>query len=328
MNFFLPNAVMSLICFIIIIAVLEVAGYLIINKLKAPSSRWSAWIITIFFVTAINIITWHDPPFFRMLAIICTLFLGMKIIVANEYYMTGTLKHPGKFMWIAYSLFWVGMNPSVFSKKGTTGTRKAKKMIIFGSTRLLLGVLIIVFAKWIYHNTSIIPMWAALVTCTLLLLVGLSQFLHFGLLSLNAGLWRLVGYPAYYLFRKPLTSQSLQEFWGRRWNIAFSEMTSIAIYRPLAKMSSKNIALIAAFFFSGILHELAISLPVNNGYGMPLLYFLIQGVGQLLEKRINFSNMFIRRSWVMIWLILPLPLLFHYHFLNEIIWPLIGLHFN
>src|SRR5690606_37647104 len=98
-----------------------------------------------------------------------------------------------------------------------------------------------------------------------------------GLLSISAGMWRLSGVNTDHLFKTPVKAKSLTEFWSKRWNLAFSEMTSVAVFRPLKGKVGNTAALMTAFVFSGLLHELAISVPVNSGYGLPLLYFVIQG---------------------------------------------------
>ena len=56
------------------------------------------------------------------------------------------------------------------------------------------------------------------------------------------------------------------DFWSRRWNLAFSEMTALGVYRPLSGNIGRKAATVAAFLASGLLHELAISLPVLAGY--------------------------------------------------------------
>jgi alginate O-acetyltransferase complex protein AlgI len=148
--------------------------------------------------------------------------------------------------------------------------------------------------------------------------------LHFGVLNINSGIWNLLGYGTYALFKDPFRSLSLAEFWGRRWNFAFSEMTSIAVHRPLKKITNNKIATVVAFAFSGLLHELAISLPVNRGYGLPSLYFVIQAIALLLEKKIQFKSKTLKHVWVLFWLIVPIPLLFHKYFLEGIIWPIVS----
>jgi D-alanyl-lipoteichoic acid acyltransferase DltB (MBOAT superfamily) len=133
------------------------------------------------------------------------------------------------------------------------------------------------------------------------------------------------------LFRAPLLSRSLAEFWGRRWNLAFSEMTATGVYRPLSAAVGKPPALVVAFLFSGLLHELAISLPVRAGFGLPLLYFAIHGVLMLAERGLEragrpiYRRAVLGRAWTTFWLVAPLPVLFHRPFLRGVVWPILGI---
>jgi alginate O-acetyltransferase complex protein AlgI len=164
---------------------------------------------------------------------------------------------------------------------------------------------------------------------TILVLPGLSLLLHFCLCNLLAAAWRLRGVACDALFREPWRSQSLAEFWSRRWNLAFSQMTAIAVYRPLAERWGRGAALMAGFVVSGLLHEMAISMPVRAGFGMPLLYFMIHGVLVLVERELERRGRrlsgWVGRTWAAVWLVAPLPLLFHRHFVAQVIWPLIGI---
>jgi len=166
---------------------------------------------------------------------------------------------------------------------------------------------------------------------SVILLVGFSLILHFGLLGVSAGMWRLQGANTYTLFRQPAKSTSLTELWSKRWNIAFSEMTSITVYRPLKNKIGAEGALMASFIFSGLLHELALSVPVNSGYGLPTAYFIIQGLMVLVEKALLdnkvmiLQNKIIGKVWTFFWLVIPMPLLFHTQFIKQIVWPLAGL---
>jgi hypothetical protein len=149
---------------------------------------------------------------------------------------------------------------------------------------VLAGAALVALAWWVGARTTDSPASSPrLLLGTILLLLGLSLVLHFGLFNLLAGLWRRLGADCHALFRAPLKSASLSEFWGRRWNLAFSEMTALAVFRPLRGIVGRQPATMAAFLFSGFLHELAISLPARAGYGLPLLYFALHAGAMQME---------------------------------------------
>jgi D-alanyl-lipoteichoic acid acyltransferase DltB (MBOAT superfamily) len=220
---------------------------------------------------------------------------------------------------------WSGMRPALFARLGGKPQPGAARLAVSGALRLLAGAALAGAAWLVETHTG----WR--IAATALLLVGLSLTIHFGTFNILAALWRLAGVDCRPLFRAPLQSRSLTEFWGRRWNLAFSEMTAVGAYRPLERVVGKGAATAGAFLFSGLLHELAISVPVAAGYGLPLLYFALQGGLVLLERRLENTAWaltrwgWISRAWTFGWLLLPLPILFHRPFLAGVVWPLIGI---
>jgi alginate O-acetyltransferase complex protein AlgI len=262
-----------------------------------------------------------------MLALIATTFTAMKVIAVAESYKGKilTLKFT---QWAAFS-GWAGMRAQPFETLGAKPLPGAWPMIWFGASRVAAGTVLILLA----HGLVLLHLNAGFTyaVVSVVLLVGFSLLLHFGMLGISAGAWRLQGVNTYLLFKSPAKSMSLTEFWSKRWNVAFSEMTSIAIFRPLRNRVGGAVALMVAFIFSGLLHEIALSVPVNAGYGLPTLYFIIQACVVLLERLLSRSKVkFLQhrvyaRVWTLFWVIAPAPLLFHTEFVKHIVWPLSGL---
>lgn len=303
---------------------LVLGGYIIIKK----NLLLLSYLLLVVSVLAVYLLFQHDAPVSKMVAIIATTFISIKVVAATQSY--NNKKQTLKFtQWIVFATAWAGMRIQIFETLGSKPIPGGWKMIGFGISRMCFGGLLLFISHLIIH--LYINQTYVYVAVTATALMGLSLILHFGILGISAGIWRLNGVNTYYLFKQPAKSKSLTEFWSKRWNIAFSEMTSIIIYRPLNKKYNNTLALILAFAFSGLLHELALSVPVNTGYGLPLLYFIIQAVIVLIEKRITrynvsfLKNGVIAQAWVLFWLIAPIPLLFSKAFIKQIVWSLAGL---
>ncbi|RFZ84752.1 hypothetical protein DYU05_03865 [Mucilaginibacter terrenus] len=311
-------------CFAVINLLVILVGYSLIRA-KAILLNWTILISTIAVVSYLFI---QEGAILRMLAIIATTFTGMKVIAVTEGYRNKNLTLTFK-QWCVYAIGWVGMRAEPFETLGAKPLPCARSMINTGISRVVAGAALILLARYVehrYHSDEF-----TYLAVTALLLVGFSLVLHFGFLAISAGMWRFSGVNTYLLFRHPARALSLTELWSKRWNIAFSEMTSVAVFRPLRKRMGPAAALLIAFVFSGLLHELALSVPVNAGYGLPTLYFLLQGLLVLVEKLLMSKNIFflknnlVGRVWVFFWLVLPMPLLFHPAFIKGILWPMAGL---
>ena len=159
-------------------------------------------------------------------------------------------------------------------------------------------------------------------------MIGLVLFLHFGVFDLLALAWRRIGITAQPVMRAPLWAASLAEFWGKRWNTAFSTLAHQFVFRPVARRYGTIKATLAVFLISGLLHEAVISLPARGGYGLPTTYFALQGMGILLERsalgrRLGLGHGF--RGWLFTVLLAGLPAywLFHPIFVRNVILPML-----
>jgi hypothetical protein len=289
-----------------------VLAFLVAHAPWIRAARAAAWALVVVSVGVAHRGTTAQPAGFRMLVVIGALFFAMKALVSVESRARdGTWLPP--LRWAAFATVWPGMRPALVARL-QPGRSGAATLLKTGLAYMGLGTTLFLLAHLAWRLT------ASAVLATVLLLPALSFLLHFGAFGVVAGLWRAAGADVGPLFRTPWRPAGLGEFWSRRWNLAFSEMTSLAVYRPLALRVGKRAALVAGFLFSGLLHEVAISLPVRAGYGRPMLYFAIHGVlTQLERERGPFG-----RPATFLAVVLPLPLLFHQPFLQGVIWPLLG----
>jgi hypothetical protein len=157
-------------------------------------------------------------------------------------------------------------------------------------------------------------------------MLGLVLLLHFGSFQLLALFWQMRGVAATPIMRSPLVSLSLAEFWGRRWNLGFRQLAHDLIFRPLRSRLGVAGAGFLVFVVSGMIHDLVISVPARGGYGLPTLYFTLQGAGVLVERtelgdKIGLGRGM--RGWFFMALITAGPVfwLFHSRFVQIVVIP-------
>ena len=85
----------------------------------------------------------------------------------------------------------------------------------------------------------------------------------------------------------------------------------------------------AVFLASGFVHDAVISIPAKGGWGLPTLYFAIQGAGVLAErsqlgKRFGLGHGVPGRLFSITVLLAPIGLLFHQSFVMGVIVPMLS----
>lgn len=296
-------ALLALIALLALTAASFAAGHL-----RGARGRIAGWALLALAVAAADRLTAAQPPGVRMLAVIAALFVPLKALVTSE---SGVRLPPAR--WLAFCLLWPGMRIEPFAAPAPHALPGADALLRHGCRRLAQGLALVLAARLAWTATR------SHLLATLLLLPGLSLALHFGVFNLLAGAWRRAGRDVTALFDAPLAATSLDEFWSRRWNHAFSEFTARVIYRPLSACAGRPVALVASFLASGLAHELAISAPVRAGWGGPFAYFALHAALVAGERAGRW------RPGVLVPLVAPLPLLFHRAFLAGCVWPLIGI---
>ena len=157
-------------------------------------------------------------------------------------------------------------------------------------------------------------------------MIGLAFFLHFGCFHLLSCFWRFWGVDARPLMNWPLLSSSVSDFWSRRWNTAFRDFTSRFLFRPLAVKIGLRWAILVGFLFSGLVHELVISVPPRAGYDLPTAFFLLQGLAMLGERSAIGQSLGLMHGWrghTFTLLVIAAPALFLFHppFVRQVVLP-------
>jgi len=222
---------------------------------------------------------------------------------------------------LAYLLAWPGMDAATFLEERpiSRGSRCHSAEWIAAMAKLMVGVaLLFGVARMIPPQHAYVVGWIGM--------IGIVFTLHFGTFHLLSCTWRSVGVQAPPLMNRPLASTSLSEFWGRRWNIAFRDLTYRFLFRPCASWLGPRWGILAGFLFSGAIHDLVISVPARGGYGGPTAFFAIQGAAMVFERsalgrQLGLGSGWSGRLFAIAVLLAPAGLLFHRPFVTGIIVP-------
>ena len=252
---------------------LIVLAKLIFDRLILP--RVVVWLVTLIAYAVMHFASIDQPALLRMVLLCCVLMAGMKWVVYSEWRRRGGEILPwGR--WMCFATLWFGMEPMAW-----TGKRRIlqwKTDAYWGGGCCVVGG-ILVFLMSSYEVTMLIPLF-----------IAMSIGFHFGALRLLAAFWRWNGFAVRALFRNPFMTRGFGDFWGKRWNLAYSQMMARAVKRPIQQKYGAKVALFSVFMISGLLHELAITVPVQAGYGLPTGFFLVQGILTTFEKRETLVN--------------------------------------
>lgn len=261
----------------------RLAGWLLIAVLAAAAERLAA----------------EADPIVRMVAICCALLGGMKGLVYAEW-AVGRRLAPARYL--VFALCWFGMDPGSFRtrRRGLTWRHD----VALGAMLAVAGGL----GTWLVASMG----WRHI----LVMFVPLSLWFHFGILRMLKGGLRSAGFPVRTLFPNVLEARGIGDFWGRRWNTGYSQMMQRLVGKPVTAVLGGRAGLMAVFLVSGLLHELAITVPSGGGYGGPTMYFTLHGLLALLERRIGRP---FGRVPALLLVMAPLGLLFPAAFQTDVI---------
>jgi len=219
----------------------------------------------------------------------------------------------------AYLLAWPGMDAEAFLDASQRASPPAPATWLSAIVETALGAILIwVVTRSIPQSEPLLRGWVAM--------LGLILLVHFGTFQIVSLLWQSIGVKAEPIMSAPLRSTSLREFWGKRWNLGFRQLAHELIFRPLHRTLGAGAAGFLVFVASGLIHDFVISLPARGGYGLPTLYFLLQGAGVTVErsrfgKRLGLGHGMRGWCFMAVFLTVPIFWLFHPWFVLRVILP-------
>jgi hypothetical protein len=275
------------------------AGFFLSQMQSVALKRCFGWLVLIVLVFSTDRVLIDASAFYRMLGLCCVLLASMKGLVYAEWAGKSRLSISH---YCVFAFGWFGMDVGSFATRRPNLSWKADVGI--GLCAMLVGLASAWFV-WLMNYQSI-----------LLVFVPLSLAFHFGALRVLKGGLRLAGYPVRTLFPNVFLTQGIADFWSKRWNVGYSQMMQRVVFRPVATVAGKDMGFLAVFVISGVLHELAITLPIQAGYGLPTAYFTLHGLLVLLEKKLGRS---FGKIMTLILVVLPLGWLFPAAFKEEVL---------
>jgi Membrane bound O-acyl transferase family len=255
------------------------------------------------------------PRWVFMWAMAFSLYAGVKWLswCGGDAVQAAGWKH------LAYLLAWPGMDKRAFLRPKPLPKQPTAREWCAAVVKCVLGAaLMFGAAAFTGRVADVIVGWCEM--------IGLVLTLHCGVFHLLSCLWRTLGLDAKPIMNSPLLATSVSEFWGRRWNLAFRDLTHRFVFRPLTARYGAVAALWVGFLISGFIHELAITVPTGSGYGGPTVFFLLQAVALFVERstwgrRVGLGRGTIGWAFSASVLILPVGLLLPPAFVCEIIVP-------
>lgn len=283
---------------------------------RAPHRRVGSMLLIILPLLALAFRT-RLPAWGFMWALAFAIYAGCKWLTWWD--ARGRLRRVSFGRSAAYLLMWPGMDATAFLNETRTPAATNRRDWALALLKFLLGTFLFWgVARWMPPEKPLLTGWIGL--------VGSIFMLHFGIFHLLALFLQKAGVQVGAVMRNPVAATSVREFWGERWNLAFHDLATKFLFRPLLPSFGVAGAALATFLISGLVHELVISVPAGGGFGLPTAYFVLQGMGMLFERsslgtRIGLGNGAVGWLFTVLLAAGPAFWLFHPPFVERIVVP-------
>jgi membrane bound O-acyltransferase family protein len=268
--------------------------------------KWIGWLPLFVFPAMTIVLRRSSPSWVFMWTLSFAIFAGLKWMTWWKG-RTRVAHSCGRS--IAYLMAWPGMGAEAFLDAGRHPAKPSAREWLWATLKTALGVALLwVVAGRIPEQLFLLQGWTGL--------FGLIFLLHFGSFHLIALFWQAMGIDAEPIMSKPILSKTLSEFWGKRWNLGFRQLAHDLIFHPLYKRVGVAAASFIVFLASGLIHDLVISLPARGGYGLPTGYFVLQGLGVMLERSSFGRRIGLQKgpiAWIFLLMVTAAPAFWLFH---------------
>ena len=259
------------------------------------------------------------PAWMFMWTLAFALYLSFKWLALADF--VNRFGWPSWPRMLGFLLLWPGMDADAFFDTEAEVKPPAVSEWAFALAKIALGCAILfAVAPMVLAMHPLAGGWVGM--------IGVAFILHFGVIHLLALLWRRAGVNVTPIMQAPILANSVSDFWSRRWNLAFRDLVHRFIFRPVARKHGAKAGMAAVFLASGLIHDFVISLTAGGGYGLPTLYFCLQGGALLLErsrtgKKLDLRGGLSGRIFTALVVAVPMMLLFPPVFVERIVVPML-----
>lgn len=216
--------------------------------------------------------TGGSPRWAVMWALVVSVYAGFKWVMWRRAVRGGaTAEGARSFIFL---VLWPGMDAGRFLDPGCRAKAPVSKEWISGVANIALGAALL-WGVARHAGAELAAGWIGM--------IGLIFLVHFGVFKLLALFWQWNGICAQPLMRNPVAAESVSDFWSKRWNSAFRDLSFGLIFAGFRRRCGVRVATMLTFIVSGLIHDLIITIPAGGGYGLPTVYFTLQGAGMLFE---------------------------------------------
>lgn len=285
-----------------------------------PRAKWDLWVPLLL----LPVLAWMGrsvmPAWVFMWSMAMAFFAACKWLTFRRAQLAGQHFTPREVL--SYLFGWVGLDPSPFASNALPPALPPQAAWIAAAATTTVGAALVwLGVRPLLTSAPLAAGWAGM--------VGVILMLHFGVFRLLALAWQRAGVPVQPLMNAPARAATLGEFWGKRWNTGFNVLVRVFLFRPWVARGGRPLtATLIVFLFSGLVHELVITVPARAGFGLPTAYFLLQAAALLLERseggrRAGLGHGSRGRCFALAVVALPIGWLFPPVFVHHIILPML-----